>query len=156
MDSPNTRGMGDGGGGGGGGTLGIILVRVWDPVLRNLPHSYTWPLKKQTYSYTGSSEMLTHSYAAHWFFLPIYKHVLLVVRQILQAIPREQAALKISKWKICAYTRKSERSGALHIPIKKNRVSHILFVEKKWGYSYTWQRWKRGPFGTHIRTMPHI
>ena len=22
--------------------------------------------------------------------------------------------------------------------------------------SYTWQHWKRGPFGTHIRTMPYI
>ena len=37
---------GGGGGGGvkGGGNLGVILVRVCEPVFRNLPHSYTWPL----------------------------------------------------------------------------------------------------------------
>ena len=32
--------------GGEGGNLGIILVRVCVPVFGNLPHSYTWPLKK--------------------------------------------------------------------------------------------------------------
>ena len=46
--------------------------------------------------------------------------------------------------------------GALHIGIQKDRVIHILFVEKKGGQSYIWQRWKRGPFGTHIRSMPDI
>ena len=55
---------GAGGGGGGGGNLGVNLVRVCEPVFRNLPHSYTWPLKKQTHSYTLSSKMLTHSYTA--------------------------------------------------------------------------------------------
>ena len=55
-----------GGGGGGGGevNLGVILVRVCVPVFGNVPHSYTWPLKKRTHSYTKSSEMLTHSYTA--------------------------------------------------------------------------------------------
>ena len=37
---------GVGWGGGGGGVTGIILVRVCEPVLGNLPHSYTWPLEK--------------------------------------------------------------------------------------------------------------
>ena len=41
-----------GGGGGGGVNLGVILVRVCEPVFQNLPHSYTWPLKKRTHSYT--------------------------------------------------------------------------------------------------------
>ena len=50
---------------GGGGNLGIILVRVCEPVFRNLSHSYTWPLKKRTHSYTRSSEMLTHSKVVH-------------------------------------------------------------------------------------------
>ena len=35
-----------GGGGGGVGNLGVILVRVCEPVFQNLPHSYTWSLKK--------------------------------------------------------------------------------------------------------------
>ena len=38
--------------GGGGGNLGVILVRVCEPVFQNLPHSYTWPLEKRTHSYT--------------------------------------------------------------------------------------------------------
>ena len=43
--------VGGGGGGGGGGkrgvgNLGVILLRVCEPVFGNLPHSYTWPLKK--------------------------------------------------------------------------------------------------------------
>ena len=28
------------------GNLGVILVRVCEPVFQNLPHSYTWPSKK--------------------------------------------------------------------------------------------------------------
>ena len=34
------------GGGGEWGNMGVIVVRVCEPVFRNLPHSYTWPLKK--------------------------------------------------------------------------------------------------------------
>ena len=89
--------VGRGGGRGGelrgeGCNLKIILIRVWQPVFRDLPQSYTWPIKKRIHSYTGLSEMLTNSYTVHWYFCT---HLLLVVRQILQAIhwiPREQAA----------------------------------------------------------------
>ena len=54
------RGAGGGGGGGGGrrgerSNLGVIVVRVCEPVFQNLPHSYTWPLKKRTHPYTWSS-----------------------------------------------------------------------------------------------------
>ena len=48
-----------------------------------------------------------------------------------------------------------QKSGTFHIGIQKNRVIHILFVEKG-GQSYTWQRLKRGSFGTHIHPMPYI
>ena len=58
--------------GGGGGNLGVILVRVCEPVFQNLPHSYTWPSKKRTHSYTWSSKMLTYSYTALWLFVPIF------------------------------------------------------------------------------------
>ena len=34
--------------------------------------------------------------------------------------------------------------------------SVICFFLEKGGLSYTWQRWKRGLFGTHIRTMSYI
>ena len=36
----------------GKGNLGVIVVRVCEPVFRNLSHSFTRPLKKQTHSYT--------------------------------------------------------------------------------------------------------
>ena len=42
----------EGGGGGGVVNLGVILLRVCEPVFQNLPHSYTWPSKKRTHSYT--------------------------------------------------------------------------------------------------------
>ena len=56
----------------GGGNLWVILVRVCEPVFWNLPHSYTWTLKKRTHSYARSSEIMTHSYTTRWFFVPIY------------------------------------------------------------------------------------
>ena len=54
------------------GNLGVILVRVCEPVFQNLSHSYTLPSKKRTHSYTWSSKMLTCSYTALWFFEPIF------------------------------------------------------------------------------------
>ena len=30
-----------------GDNLGVILVRVCEPVFQNLPHSYTWPSKRR-------------------------------------------------------------------------------------------------------------
>ena len=82
-------------GGGGGGNLGVIMVRLCDPVFQNLPHSYTWPLKKQTNSYTWSSKLLTSVF----IYCPLIfcNHLFLVVRQIsksIHSIPREQAASK--------------------------------------------------------------
>ena len=62
--------QGGGGGGGGRGYLVVIVVRVSEPVFRNLSHSYTWPLKIQPHSYTWSSEMLTYSYTVLWFLYP--------------------------------------------------------------------------------------
>ena len=41
----HTRAGGGGGGVGGWKVTGVIVVRVCEPVFRNLPHSYTWPLK---------------------------------------------------------------------------------------------------------------
>ena len=53
-----------------GGNLGVNVVRVCESVFRNLPHSFSWPLKKQTHSYTSSSKILTHSYTALWLLYP--------------------------------------------------------------------------------------
>ena len=98
--------------------------------------------------------MLTYSYTALWFFVPL----LLVVRQISQSIhwiPREQAASKNSEQKLCAYTRSQKSWGLTHRNPERSGHSYT-FCWKKGGQSYIWQRWKRGPFGTHIRSMPDI
>ena len=50
-------------GGRGGGNNGDCGTGV-QVSIANLPHSYTWPLKKRTNSYTRSSEMLTYLYTA--------------------------------------------------------------------------------------------
>ena len=49
----------------------------------------------------------------------------------------------------------SEKWGPFK-PESRKIGSFIYFLLKNGGQSYTWQRWKRGPFGTHIRTMPYI
>ena len=54
-----------------------------------------------------------------------------------------------------------QKSGAFHIRIKKNRVSHIIFVDKKGANHIPGSAEKGGgggggAFGTHIRTMPYI
>ena len=107
--------------------MGVIVVQVCEPVFRNLPHSYTWPLKKWTHSYTWSSEMLTYLYTALWFF----SHLLLVVRQISQSIhwiPKEQAASKNLWWKRYTHIPGCQKSGAFR------KIS---------GQSYTFS-WKKG------------
>ena len=45
-------GRSGGGRGGGKGNLGVILVRVCEPVFQNLPNPYTWRSKIRTHSYT--------------------------------------------------------------------------------------------------------
>ena len=34
------------------GMVVVTVVRMCEPVFRNLPHSYTWPYKKRSHSYT--------------------------------------------------------------------------------------------------------
>ena len=116
--------------GGGGCNLGVILVRVCVPVFKNLPHSFTWPLKKRTHSYTWSSKMLTYSYTALWFFVPIYCWLVDKYHSHFMKYQEDKQPRKTSERKICAYTRMSEK-WAFHIGIQKNQAIHILFVEKR-------------------------
>ena len=90
--------------------------------------------------------------------LIFYIHLLLVIRQITQSIqwiPREQAASKKLR-KIYVYTEMSEKWGVSHTNQEKSGQSYILLKKKRGLIIYTWQRWKRGPFGTHIHNMPYI
>ena len=59
---------------------------------------------------------------------------------------------------MCIYSRHipgCQKNGAFHIGIQKNRVVHILSVEKGGPIIYL-AALKRGPFGMHICTMPYI
>ena len=124
-----------------GRNLGIIVVRVCEPVFQNLHHSYTWALKKRTHSYTW---YLIIQNVDLFIYCPLIfcTRLLLVVRQISQLvlwIPREQAASK----NLCAYTRMSEKWGLSHRNPEKSGHSYT-FCWKKEGQSYTWQRHHRG------------
>ena len=112
------------------GNLGVILVRVCEPVFQNLPHSYTWPSKKQTHSYTWSSKMLTYSYTALWFFVPIFCWLLHKYHSQFIYYQGDKQPRKISERKICAYTRMSEKWGLSDRNPEKSAI-HILFVEKR-------------------------
>ena len=91
--------------------LGVIVVRVCEPVFQNLPHSYTWPLKKRTHSYTCASKMLTYSYTALWFFVPIYCWLLDKYHSQFIKYQKNKQPRKITIQKICAYTRIPEKMG---------------------------------------------
>ena len=117
------------GGGGGRGNRGI-LVRLCEPVFQNLPLSYTWPLKK-----TDPFIYLIIQNVDLFIYCPLIfcTHLLLVVRQISQSIHwilREQAASK-NLWAKYMHIPGCQKNGAFHIGIQKNRVIHILFVEKR-------------------------
>ena len=71
-------GGGEGRGRGGGGA-GVNVVWVCEPVFRNLPHSYAWPLKKRTHSYILDRPKF---WPIHILPFDFYTHLLLVVRQI--------------------------------------------------------------------------
>ena len=105
------------GGGGGGGNFWIILVRVCKPVFQNLPHSYTWPSKKRPHSYTWSSKMLTYSYTALWL--------------VISCNTKWISSLKKYLSEKYVHIPGCQKNGAFHIGIQKNRVIHILFVEKR-------------------------
>ena len=85
-------------------------------------------------------------------------HLLLVYRQISKSIhwiPKEQAASK-NLWakNMCIY-QDVRKMGPFTQESRKIGLFIYLLLKKR-GQSYTWQRWKRGPFGTHIRTMLYI
>ena len=106
--------------------------------------------KKWTHSYTRSSEMLTHSYTTRWFFVPIYCWYLdKYCSQFIEYQKNKQPKKSLSE----KYTGMSEKVGPFIYQTRK--IGSVIYFFSKKG-SYTWQRWRRGPFSTHIRTMPYI
>ena len=62
----------------------------------------------------------------HILSCDFYTHLLLVVRQSIYWIRREQAPLTKPWVKIYTHLPGCQKSGAFHIQIKKNRVSHTF------------------------------
>ena len=118
---------------GAAGVTGVILVRVWEPVFQNVPHSYTWALKKRTHSYTWSSKMLTYSYTSLWFFVPFFAgcYTNITVNSCNTCTKRISSL------------EKSLSKKYVHIPgCQKNGTFH-KGIQKKSGHSYTFC-WKKG------------
>ena len=95
----------------GSSNLGVIVVRVCEPVFRNLPHSYTWPLKKMDpFIYLAVRNVDLFIYCTLIFIAG--SHINMAVNSLKQ--PR-----KISERKIYAYTgmsaRGCQKSGAYYI-----------------------------------------
>ena len=148
--SGEVGGSGWGGGGGGGGR--VILVRVCEPVFQNLPHSYTWPLKKRTHSCTWSSKMLTYSYTALWFLYPFFAGCWTNIT-VNSCNTMRISSLEKSLSEKFVHIPGCQKNGAFHIGIQKNRAIHIHFVEKK-GANHIPGSAEKG--GHSARTSVHV
>ena len=132
--------------------IGVILVRVCEPVFQNLPHSYTWPLKKtDPFIYSIIQNVDLFIYCPLIFCI----HCLLIVRQISVSslnTKRTSSLEKSLSEPYYVHVPGCQKNGAFYIGIQKNRVIHLLFCWKKGAYHIP----SKGLFGTHIRTMPYI
>ena len=118
------------GGGGGGGNLGVILVRVCEPVFQNLSHSYTWPSKN------GPIHTLDHPKCWPIHILPfdfLYPFLAGYYTNIIvnSCNTKRISSLEKSLNEKYVHIPGCQNNGAFHIGIQKNRVIHILFVEKR-------------------------
>ena len=116
-------------GGGGGGNLGVIVVRVCEPVFQNLPHSYTWPLKN------GPIHILDHQNVdlfiyCHFIFLYPFIAGCWTNIAVNSLNIKRTSSLEKSLSEKNVHIQGCQKSGAFHIGIQKNRVIHILVVEK--------------------------
>ena len=158
------------GSGGGGGNLEIILVRVWEPVFWIRPQSYTWPLKKTAYSCTFCTwfhTKLTYSYTVLWINIPFHILCYMLISLQMTLVMRTPALCKCEhkgltsvRAKTCAFCMHGcQKILAIQMPkIRKSGHSHVYFLFKKRGLSYTWQRWKGGysahPYYDKYRELP--
>ena len=135
----------------GGGGVEVIVVRVCEPVFRNLPYSYTWPFDLWK---NGPIHILDRPKCWPIHILPFdfYTHLLLVVRQLSQSIywiPREQEVSK-NRWtkniriyrdvRIAGpFKYEPRKIGSVTLSWWKKGANHIPgSAEKRW------------PFGTSV------
>ena len=102
--------------------------------------------------------MLTYSYTALWFLYPFFAgcYTNITVNSCnTKRISSLEQSLSEKYVHIPGCQKNGEKWGLSHRNPEKSGHSYT-FCWKKGGQSYTWQRWKRGLFGTHIHTMPYI
>ena len=101
-----------------------------EPVFQNLPHSYTWPLKKRTHSYTWSSKSWPIHILPFDFLYPFcagcYTNI-----TVNSCNTKRIRSLEKSLSEKYVHIPGCQKNGAFHIGIQKNRAIHILFVEKR-------------------------
>ena len=111
--------------------VGVILVRVCEPVFQNLSHSYTWRLKKRTYSYTWSSKCWPIHILPFDFLYPSFAGCYTSI------------TVNSCNTKRISSLEKYLSEKYMHISgCQKNGAFHI-WIQKKLGHSYTFC-WKKG------------
>ena len=142
-------------GGGGGGNLGVILVRVCEPVFQNLPPFIYLAFKKtDPFIYLIIQNVDQFIYCP-LIFVPIFCWLLDKYHSQYSCNTKRISSLEKSLSEKYVHIPGCQKNGAFHIGIQKNWAIHILFVEKR-GLIIYLAVLKRGLFGMHIRTMPYI
>ena len=117
-------------GGGWKRNLGVILVRVSEPIFQNLPHSYTWPLKKTDpfiYLIIQNADLFIYcslSFCTHFF--GCYTNI-----TVNSCNTKRISSLEKSLSEKYVHIPGCQKNGDFHIGIQNNRAIHILFVEKR-------------------------
>ena len=142
-------------------------------ILKPNPIIYPAIEKKTAYSYTWFHRKLTYSYSVIWTYIPFYilcdcgdvTRVILV--RVCESVFWNQPQsytwpLKINLFtylisqKVDLYKHCSYNFYTLFYPLWfVNKFKNDPHYEKTY-FMYTCGRWKRGLFGTHIRTMLYI
>ena len=107
-----------------------IVVRVCEPVFRNLSHSYA---------------LLTYSYTALWFFIAGSQTN--IAANSLNTKGTSSLEKSLSR-KVGPFTYESREIGPVINILLKRGGGGGGEVGGEGGLSYTWQRWKREPFGS--------
>ena len=129
---PRARG-GVRGGGGGMGNLGVIVVRVCEPLFQNVLHSYTWSLKKNgpihipDYPKCWPIHILPFDFL--YPFIAGYKTTITIYS--LNTKRTNLSSLEKSLSKKYVHILGCQKKWAFHIGLQKTRVIHIIFVEKR-------------------------
>ena len=137
-----------------------------ESVFQNLPHSYTWPSKKRTHSYTWSrTHQLMGPRLDHpkcWpihilpfdflspFFAGYYTNI-----TVNSCNTKRISSLEKSLSEKYVHIPGCQKNGAFHIGIQKNRAIHILFVEKK-GASHIPGSAEKGGYSARTSVLCHI